>query len=782
MIILVTGYAGAGKDTFADILAEKGFKKFVFSEALAKEFERRFGREPKDKMELSDFGRKLREERGKDAVARLVWEEIKKSGAKNVVIAGCRSIEEVAFFEKVDEVVVVEIRASPEVRERRRPGATERDAKDKALGLEKVIERADVVIENEGTVEELKKKVDYFLKNIKYYVLGLKAGLEIHQQLDTHKLFCSCPSTLRDDEPDIVVERFQRPVASELGEFDPAALAEFKKGMKYVYQAYSDTTCLVELDEEPPHPPNQEALDIALMVANYMHMHVFPLVQVMRKIVIDGSNTTGFQRTILLAKNGWIAGPLSRIRISTLCLEEDAARVIQRGKDFVIYRLDRLGIPLIEITTKPDLHSPDEVKKAAERIGLLLRATGKVKRGLGTIRQDINVSIRGGARVEIKGVQRLELIDKYVEYEVLRQKKLLEIREELRNRVPKDFAFQPKDVTEIFRDTQCKFIKNALSRGAHVLGVRLKNMGGLLGKEVQPGRRFGTELSDYAKVHAGVGGILHSDELPAYGISQEEVDAVKKALGCQGNDAFVLVVNREDKARKALEVVVERIRRAFDGVPEETRGPNGDGTTRYMRPLPGAARMYPETDIPPITISEERIRKIREKLPPLPEERKEDYLKMGLNEQIVELLIKSPHVFLFDKMVKMGADPRFAATLLLNKLKYWRREGLNVDSIPEETLIQLAIGFGKEYTKEQLDDIVKLLCQGKGYREALKEVGGILDEKTVRKVVREVIDEFKKSRKELKFGALMGEIMRRLGGRAPGKMVSRILQEELERS
>ncbi len=785
MIVLVTGYAGAGKDTFADLLAKKGFRKYVFSEALAEEFERRFERKPKDKKELSDFGAKIREELGNDAVARLVWKKISKEGAENVVISGCRSIEEVKFFEhKGEVVVVVEVRADPDVREKRRPGALERDELDKKLGLEDVIKRADVVVENNGTIAELERKVDYFLQNIKYYALGLKAGLEIHQQLDTHKLFCRCPSLIREDEPDIVVERFQRPVASELGEFDPAALTEFRKGKKYVYQAYSDTTCLVELDEEPPMPPNEEALNIALTVAEYMHMHVFPLVQVMRKIVIDGSNTTGFQRTMLLAKNGWIGGPLAKVRISTLCLEEDAARVIERGKDYVIYRLDRLGIPLVEITTKPDLHSPDEVKRAAERIGLLLRATGKVKRGLGTIRQDINISIRGGARVEIKGVQRLDIIDKYVEYEVMRQLRLLEIKKELNRRTHKDeIEVKIADVSVAFENTKCKFVAKALKQGKKVLGVRLPKLEGILGIQVQPGRRFGTELSDYAKVHAGVGGILHSDELPAYGISEEEVCKVREILECEEGDAFVLVVDKEEKARRALEVVVERIKTAFDGVPEETRGPNEDGTTRYMRPLPGAARMYPETDVAPIVISEERLRQIRETLPPLPEERREEYLKLGLSDDIVERLIRSPKVFLFDEMIKRGANPKFAATLLLNKLVYWRREGLNVDNISEEDIMALALGYEKEYTKEQLDNIVKYLCEGYSYAEALRKAGaGIVGEEYIRKVVLEVVKEFKDAGKELKFGALMGEIMRRLQGKASGRIVSKVLSKVLKES
>ncbi|HID09560.1 TPA: Glu-tRNA(Gln) amidotransferase subunit GatE, partial [Candidatus Micrarchaeota archaeon] len=424
---------------------------------------------------------------------------------------------------------------------------------------------------------------------------------EIHQQLETHKLFCSCPSTLRDDEPDVIVKRFQRPVASEMGTFDPAALAEFKKGRKYIYQAYSDTTCLVELDEEPPHPPNDEAIDIALTFAEYVHARPVDVSQVMRKIVIDGSNTSGFQRTMLLATDGWIEGKLSKIRIQTICLEEDSARPVERSEDYIVYRVDRLGIPLIEIATGPDMHTPDEVRDAAERIGILLRATGKVKRGIGTIRQDLNVSIRGGARVEIKGAQELDLIPEYIRNEVRRQKGLLEIRDEMARRglTEGDFDQPVVDVTDVFAGTGARFVRNTIKNGGRALAVRVPKMKGLLGREIQNGRRFGTELSDYARVHAKVGGILHSDELPKYGITREEVEEVRKKLRCGEGDAFVIVVDSEEKARKALEVVVARLKQALHGVPEETRGPNPDGTTRFMRPLPGAARMYPETDIAP---------------------------------------------------------------------------------------------------------------------------------------------------------------------------------------
>ncbi len=260
----------------------------------------------------------------------------------------------------------------------------------------------------------------------------MKVGLEIHQQLNTHKLFCDCESKL-SEEVKFTVKRYLHPVAGESGEIDIAAAFEKAKQKYYVYEV-TDNSCLVELDEEPPHLVNEEAIKIALDIAESLNMKVLPIIQVMRKTVVDGSNTSGFQRTMLLAVNGFVEVDGKKIRIETLCLEEDAARKIKEEKDFIVYRLDRLGIPLVEITTAPDIDNPELAKKVAEKIGLILRLTGKVKRGLGTIRQDLNVSIPEGEKVEIKGVQDLKLIPEIVKNEVERQKRLLEWREEAKRR------------------------------------------------------------------------------------------------------------------------------------------------------------------------------------------------------------------------------------------------------------------------------------------------------------------------------------------------------------
>ncbi|MDD2788990.1 Glu-tRNA(Gln) amidotransferase subunit GatE, partial [Methanoculleus sp.] len=321
-----------------------------------------------------------------------------------------------------------------------------------------------------------------------YQKLGLKAGIEIHQQLDTaEKLFCRCPTVLRDtaDRTD-EFHRYLRATESELGEIDRAAREEMRLVRKFCYYTY-DTVCLVEHDEEPPTPMNPEALDVCLTIAKMLGMTPIKQVHTMRKLVIDGSNTSGFQRTALVALSGALP---DGCRIETICLEEEAAQRVENET----FSLDRLGIPLVEITTAPDMHTPEAVGEVAEYIGMVLRSTGRVKRGLGTIRQDVNISIAGGARVEIKGVQELALIAEVVRREVERQTNLLAIRDELRERGA-TVDHTVVDVTALFAETKSAILKKAKA----ILAVRLCGFAGLVGREIQPGRRLGSEMSDYAK-------------------------------------------------------------------------------------------------------------------------------------------------------------------------------------------------------------------------------------------------------------------------------------------
>ncbi len=539
----------------------------------------------------------------------------------------------------------------------------------------------------------------------------MKIGLEIHQRLDTKKLFCECPSLLadKDAEPDAVVRRKLHPVLSELGEIDKASRAEFSRERTFEYQHFSKSSCLVELDEEPPHNLNKEALNIVLGIALRLGARPVDELHMMRKIVIDGSNTAGFQRTAVVALNGVIQSSRGPVGIPLIALEEESAGIVKgKGAD-PAYRLDRLGIPLIEMSTTPVIKDAAHLREVAEKIGMLLRATGKVARGLGTIRQDVNISTEGGARVEIKGAQDLKTLPQLVENEVNRQTELVKIINELRSAGAYDFKEKAHDVTAIFRKTDSPMIKKGIEAGASVIAMRLPLHAGYLGRELQPKRRYGSELSDYAKP-AGVKGIIHSDEeLSKYKISGTEAAAVGKELGITENDAFVIVVAPESKASDALKRVAERAK--MDFVPEETRRANPDTTSAYMRPLPGRARMYPETDVPPIHITDKLLAEAREGMGESLEE-KEAKLEKLLNKEMARKMLKSRALRLFEELVKEGADPMLAAVTIEDTVVSLRREGVEFTNL-ETSLKDLFAEYAKgTFVKAAIPDILKHMTKG----------------------------------------------------------------------
>jgi len=629
--------------------------------------------------------------------------------------------------------------------------------------------------------------------NVNYKDLGLKVGLECHQQLDTkEKLFCSCKPELFKGEPQITFLRRLRPTQSELGQIDPAAYFEFQKGVKILYEADPQTSCLVEMDEEPPHELNREALDIALTAALMMNAKPVDEVHVMRKVVIDGSNTTGFQRTCVVALNGEIQVGGKKIPIEHVSLEEDAAR--KTGEDgFIIhYRIDRLCIPLVEVATGPVIYSPKEAEKVALAIGRILRATGKVKRGIGTIRQDLNISIRDGALIEVKGVQELDLVSKVVELEVQRQLGLLKIREELRRRGLTEEKIKEEivDVTSLFKETRCRIIRKAIKQGKHIMALKLPGFSGLLGTDLIPGLRLGTEMADRARFWGRVGGILHSDELLSYGVTEDEMEELKKMLKAGPQDAVVIVADVEENCMDALRAVAERAKEAIRGVPEETRAAKPDGTTRYMRPRPGAARMYPETDVPPIPITPKHIRRLKENLPELPEQRtRRLILEYGINEKLARQLQDSDYEEIFETVVKeTGASPTLVAATLTETFKALKRDGVKVENLQDDQIIEIfrLVVSGKT-SKEALPEIVTWLSKHSEACpiEAVKALGlGMISRDELSRIVEETINQNEEviaEKGQRAFGFLMGLIMRRHRGKVNAEEVSRLLREELSK-
>jgi len=629
-----------------------------------------------------------------------------------------------------------------------------------------------------------------------YDALGLRVGFEIHQELGTHKLFCDCPSILREEEAPLKIKRRLRPTQSELGEVDRAALMEAIKGKGFRYQVYPENICLVELDDEPPHPVNKEALDIVLEIALLLGANPVDEVHVMRKTVIDGSNTSGFQRTMLVATGGKLETKKGTITIQTICLEEDAARKVGEDSEFIDYRLDRLGIPLVEIATGPDFTDPRTPAEAALKVGQLIRATGKVKRGIGTIRQDINVSIRDGARQEIKGVQELSLIPTIVEREVKRQLALLRIKEELVGRGAARVEGKAVNVGKVFSKTKCKAITNVLAKRGTVLAIKLPKFGGLVGKELQPGRRFGTELADHAKVYGKVGGIFHTDELPGYGISVEEVSKMRNMLSATADDAIAIVAAKKGNAEKALDAVVARANQALLGVPEETRRALLDGNTEFMRPLPGAARMYVETDIPPIVVDEKKLDCIRKMLPELPEQKVKRYIdEYKLNKELAERMSLSENSKLFEDFVeKHVIDPTLIATTLEETLVSLRREArplvvqtaLTWENVRYEDLDEIFNLIERaEVAKEAIPDILREVAKGSSVPDVVQRLSlKKITEAELAKMVSDIIQENwvlieKRGRDAMQ--PLMGILMEKVRGRIDGRLVHQLLERELQK-
>ena len=629
---------------------------------------------------------------------------------------------------------------------------------------------------------------------LNYSDLGLMVGIEIHQRLNTsEKLFCHCPPKMRHDDPDVWVRRRLRVSYSELGTIDPAARFETMRARLFEYGAYSDTTCEVELDEAPPLPLNQEALEIAIEVASLLHMDVVDEVHVMRKIVVDGSNTTGFQRTALVAlgnANSLIPTSKGDVRVATLCLEEESAYIIETTPEGAKYRLDRLGIPLVEIATEADIHHPAQAREAALYLGRLLRATGRVQRGIGSIRQDLNVSIAEGARQEIKGVQELDLIEEVIRREVLRQVNLLKIRDEMRARglTPHTFeSLETADVTDLLTGSKSKLVRKALSRGARVLMLPLPGMSGLLGMDVQPGRRFGTELSDYAKVFGGVAGILHSDELPGYGIKESEVQSVRSSAGLESSDAFVLVIASPESAKMALNAVRERVAQAAVGVPKETRRALPGGNTAFMRPLPGAARMYPETDVLPVRTTQVVSAVKARGLPERPERVVSRLVSSyGLTQELAEMLLDDGRVALFERIVEEHptVPVRFLASTLTSTLRGLTREGVNVDNIPERAFHAIAglISSGK-MAKEAVPELLRRLAEEPSLDPVALAESLAMSEEELDSIIQSIIEEESEviDRVGMRaFGRLMGRVMSVVRGRIDGAIVSEKLRRALE--
>jgi len=475
----------------------------------------------------------------------------------------------------------------------------------------------------------------------------IKSGIEIHQQLDVGKLFCGCPGELRSDKPDLVVKRKLYAVAGEGGKIDAAAAYEESKKRTYIYEGYSDSTCEVEFDEAPPYGLNPEALKVGLQIAVLLNAKPLSVTQVMRKTVVDGSNTSGFQRTVVIARDGYVKVGEKKIRIDSIALEEDSARRVAETKDSVTYRLDRLGIPLVEIGTAPDITSAEEAREAALKLGDILRSV-KVKRGIGTIRQDVNVSVPGGARTELKGVQEPALIPKSINWEAERQRQL---------------------------------------------------------------------------------------------------------------------INKKQKVESAV------------------RNAKPDGTNKYLRPMPGAARMYPETDIPLVRISDKLIKEVKKNLPKLRSEIIDEIKKKGVSNEFANLLVKERRVDLFNALMKTKANANLIAKcLILFPKDIAGKRGLSFEGVCNrlnfETLAKIFDYVKKcKLAESAVRQVLENYVKEKDLAKAIKSVSV---KKTSPSSLKSEIQKVLKSKPGLTHGGYMGLLMGKLKGKAQPSEIAKLLSELLK--
>lgn len=618
--------------------------------------------------------------------------------------------------------------------------------------------------------------------------LGLKVGFEIHQQLATrNKLFCSCTcvdATSYDHE----FARRLRPTQSELGEYDPAALFEFGKGRLIKYLASKGSSCLVEADEEPPHDVNRDALDTVLIIALALNSNIVEEIHVMRKIVIDGSNTTGFQRTMLAANGGWLETPMGRVKVQGISLEEDAAKIISDDGRTRTYGLDRLGTPLIEIALEPVTGSPEEIMQVALILGRLMRASKRVARGLGTIRQDVNISIAGGGVIEVKGVQKLDQLVKVIEYEMKRQHGLQLISKKLAERGLASTGDLVVDVSSAFNSSSSKVIRKALESGGVIKAIRLKGFKGMLSYEPYEGIRLGRELGELVRFY-GLGGVFHSDELPASGIGKEEVSAVAGMLSLGEGDAFVMVAGVGSDVDAAANAITERIRYALAGVPAETRAATNDGRTVYSRPRPGAARMYPETDIPPIPISQEILDKLRAQIPKSWDAHIAELAsKYGLNRVLAEKVFDSDYLPLFEEIASNSrVQPSFVASALTESLVSLERQGLDASKLSNQAIWHTFEKVGKgEIAKESVTPIFELIMKGEapGTDAAIEKLGlKAMSDQELDRILDDVVaknTQLIREKGDASIGVLMGEAMSSLRGRVDGQKVNALLKEKIK--
>ncbi|RUA23906.1 MAG: Glu-tRNA(Gln) amidotransferase GatDE subunit E [Bacteroidetes bacterium] len=545
-----------------------------------------------------------------------------------------------------------------------------------------------------------------------YDRIGFMSGLEVHQQILTKKkLFCHCPAGVfhADNDFDAEIIRHMRPTLSELGEYDGTALMEFRTRKEITYRLKHDSACTYEIDDTPPFPIDQEALENALEISLLSKLNIVGEVHITRKQYLDGSIPAGFQRTAILGVEGEIQLKNKKVGLIQLSIEEDSCREISDIGHHRVYKTDRLGMPLIETVTYPDFVNPDEVKEGCDYIRFLNRSTGKVRTGMGAGRQDVNVSCRGGSRVEIKGVAHTKWIPELAHNEAYRQWALLRIREIMKERVPNpkewkishiemhngDFGANP-NFFGIFDDNH------------KVIAVRLPHFYKILSRFTQPTKIFADEISERLKVIACLDqpNMTHSEDMNPI-LTEEDIQKIFKKLKAQKDDAFILFDAPEEDVKTALETIEERCLMVFEGVPEETRKSFADGTTIFERVLPGADRMYPDTDSAPIPLTSEYIESLRKGLPNDIIERYHQMQEWKIPEDVFTYVFKKNLYPLMKRLIEeLEVPASFVGKFLGQKLKYIEGHYQSADVFDYNRIYDLFAFLKKEGIEYELANIM----------------------------------------------------------------------------
>jgi glutamyl-tRNA(Gln) amidotransferase subunit E len=623
--------------------------------------------------------------------------------------------------------------------------------------------------------------------------LKVKVGFEIHQQLNTaSKLFCNCSCNDANGNYDYNFIRILRPTKSELGNFDKAALFEYAKMNTIKYYSRIGLSCLVDADEEPPHDVNKDALDTVLLFSLALNSNIVDEIHVVRKLVIDGSNVSGFQRTMLISSGGYLKVDNKRIGVQSICLEEDAAKLLPHSDSFKEYGLDRLGIPLVEIALEPVTGKPEEIVNVALTLGRLLRSSKRVSRGLGSIRQDVNISVDDGQIVEVKGVQQLSQLVKVLDYETKRQFGLIKIAEEFKKRHIEDDFIGDKiqDITYLFKNSSSNIIKKILKASNSIfLSIRLKGLNNLIGYEPIAGIRLGKELGEFVRFF-GLGGIFHSDELPNYGITTKDIEHIRESLSISTEDAFLIIGGNEKKINIVLGPLIQRICQFKLGVVAETRSATMDGSTIFSRPRSGSSRMYPETDILPIPVDSQFLCNLKQDIPLSWNDLINNIMqKYALNKKLSEHIFDSQYYDIFEKIVltSKSITPTFIASKLTEDIVSLSRNNLDKSLLTYDMIIEIFDKLDKgSIAKESVSLIFEQIMkkESKSVKDALNSLNLTeINDEELNTILDKILDDNVKIIKEKginSIGALMGKSMNILRGKVDGYKINEYLKQKLE--